>query len=206
LRRLGFEIEERRESSDTVPDGKAIRTSPPAQTRLKKGSQVILLISTGVEQVEVPDVTGQQFDSAAKELQDRGFKVQRNDQVTDDEDPGTVLKQSPGANQKIDKGSAITLAVAKQPQSVEVTDVTGEGQNAAVQRLTKDGFQVEIVEQAVPTQEDDGHVIAQDPAGGRVKRGSTVTLTVAKFDAAAAPPTTTTTAPAAPTPTTPTTP
>src|SRR4051812_38088766 len=77
LRRLGFRIEERRESSDTVASGKAIRTSPPAQTRLKKGSQVILLILTGVEQVEVPDVTGQQFDSAAQNLQDSGFKVQR---------------------------------------------------------------------------------------------------------------------------------
>jgi eukaryotic-like serine/threonine-protein kinase len=201
LKRAGFKIEERRESSDKVPAGKAIRTSPPAQTRLEKGSQVILLLSTGVEQVEVPDVTGQQFASAAKELQDRGFKVQRNDQVTDNEDPGTVLKQSPGANQKIDKGSTVTLAVAKEPQQVEVTDVTGETQDAAVQRLTKDGLEVEIVEQAVPTQEDDGHVIAQNPQSGKVKRGSTVTLTVAKFDPAAAGQTTTTT-PGTPTTTT----
>jgi eukaryotic-like serine/threonine-protein kinase len=206
LKRAGFQIEERRESSEDVPSGKAIRTSPPAKTTLKKGSQVILLISTGVEQVEVPDVTGQQFEQASKALTDRGFKVQRNDQVTDNEDPGTVLKQSPGPNQRIDKGSAVTLAVAKAPQDVEVTDVTGEGQNAAVQRLTKDGFQVEIVEQAVPTQEDDGHVIAQDPQSGKLKRGSTVTLTVAKFDAAAAPgATTTTTTPATPPATTTTT-
>jgi serine/threonine-protein kinase len=205
LRDAGFEIEERRESSDSVASGKAIRTSPPADTRLKKGSQVILLISTGVEQVEVPDVTGQQFDSAANELQDRGFKVQRNDQVTDNEDPGTVLKQSPGANQKIDKGSTITLAVAKEPQSVEVTDVTGETQDTAVSRLNKDGFQVDIVEQPVPTQDDDGVVIQQDPAGGRAKRGSTVTLTVAKFDPNAAPGQTTPTTPGTTT-TTPTTP
>jgi serine/threonine-protein kinase len=199
LRRLGFQIEERRESSDSVPSGKAIRTSPPAQTTLKKGSQVILLISTGIEQVEVPDVTGQQFEQASKALSDRGFKVQRNDQVTDNEDPGTVLKQSPGANQKIDKGSAVTLAVAKAPQDVEVTDVTGETQNAAVQRLSKDGFEVKIVEQQVDSQEGDGVVVQQDPAGGKAKRGSTVTLTVGRFDAAAAPgATTTTTTPATP--------
>jgi serine/threonine-protein kinase len=189
-----------------VPSGKAIRTSPPAGTRRKKGSQVILLISSGVEQVEVPDVTGQQFDSAASELQARGFKVKRSDQVTDNEDPGTVLKQSPGANQKIDKGSTVTLAVAKQPQSVEVTDVTGETQDDAVKRLNKDGLQVDIVEQPVDSQEGDGIVIQQDPSSGRVKRGSTVTLTVGKFDPNAAPgqttgttttttPTTTTTTP-----------
>ncbi len=205
LERAGFEIEERRESSETVPSGKAIRTSPPAKTTVKKGSQVILLISSGVEQVDVPDVTGQQFDQASKALSDRGFKVQRNDQVTDDEDPGTVLKQSPGANQKIDKGSTVTLAVAKEPQAVDVTDVTGETQDAAVQRLSKDGFEIKIVEQQVDSQEGDGVVVQQDPAGGKAKRGSTVTLTVGRFDASAAPGTTTTT-PATPPPTTTTTP
>jgi serine/threonine-protein kinase len=199
LRRLGFQVEERRESSDTVPSGKAIRTSPPAKTTLEKGRQVILLISSGKEQVAVPDVTGQPFDQANTTLTDRGFKVSRRDQVSASEDPGTVLKQSPGANQKIDKGSTITLAVAKAPQDVEVTDVTGESQTDAVQRLSKDGFEIKIVEQQVDSQEGDGIVIQQDPAGGKAKRGSTVTLTVGKFDPAAAPgQTTTTTTPATP--------
>jgi eukaryotic-like serine/threonine-protein kinase len=193
LRRLGFQIEERRESSDTVPAGKAIRTSPPANTTLEKGRQVILLISSGKEQVAVPDVTGQRFDQANKTLTDLGFKVSRRDQVSASEDPGTVLKQSPGANQKIDKGSTITLAVAKQPQDVEVTDVTGETQNDAVQRLSKDGFVIKIVEQVVNSQEGDGIVIQQDPGSGKAKRGSTVTLTVGKFDPAATPGQTTTT-------------
>src|SRR3954471_3238352 len=203
LQDAGFDIEERRESSDSVASGKAIRTSPPSQTRLEKGSQVILLLSTGVEQVEIPDVTGQQFDSATKELQDRGFKVQRNDQVTDDEDPGTVLKQSPGANQKIDKGSTVTLAVAKEPQAVEVTDVTGETQDDAVRRLSQDGFEIKIVEQQVDSQEGDGVVVQQDPSSGKVKRGSSVTLTVGRFDASAAPGATTTTPGATTTTTTP---
>jgi beta-lactam-binding protein with PASTA domain len=207
LRRLGFQIEERRESSDTVPSGKAIRTSPPAKTTLEKGRQVILLISTGKEQVAVPDVTGQSFDAANKQLTDLGFNVSRRDQPSASEDPGTVLKQSPGANQKLDKGSTITLAVAKTPQDVEVTDVRGETQSAAVARLSKDGFQIQIVEQQVDSQEGDGVVIQQDPASGKAKRGSTVTLTVGKFDPAAAPgQTTTTTTPATPPATTTTTP
>ncbi len=204
----GFEIEERREASDTIPSGKAIRTSPPSGTTRDKGSTVILLLSSGIEQVQVPDVTGQQFDQANSTLTDRGFKVVRNDQVTDNEDPGTVLKQNPGAGATIDKGSTVTLAVAKQPQNATVTDVTGETQDDAVNRLSKDGFQVKIVEQPVDSQEGDGVVIGQDPAGGTAKRGSTVTLTVGRFDPNAAPgqATPTTTTPTTATPTTPTTP
>jgi eukaryotic-like serine/threonine-protein kinase len=209
LERAGFEIEERREPSDTVPAGKAIRTSPPSGTTREKGSTVILLLSSGVEQVEVPDVTGQNFQEASSTLAGRGFKVARNDQTTDNEDPGTVLKQNPGAGARVDKGSTVTLAVAKAPQNVEVTDVTGEEQDAAVNRLSKDGFQIKIVEQPVDSQEGDGVVIAQDPAGGKAKRGSTVTLTVGRFSGGQPQPgqtTTTPAAPATPTPTTPTTP
>ena len=204
----GFEIEERREASDTIPSGKAIRTSPPSGTTRDKGSTVILLLSSGVEQVQVPDVTGQPFDEANSTLTDRGFKVVRNDQVTDNEDPGTVLKQNPGSGATIDKGSTVTLAVAKQPQNASVTDVTGETQDDAVNRLSKDGFQVKIVEQPVDSQEGDGVVIGQDPAGGTAKRGSTVTLTVGRFDPNAAPgqTTPTTSTPTTATPTTPTTP
>ena len=208
LKRAGFKIDERREASDTVPAGKAIRTNPPSGTTRRKGSAVALFISTGVPQVDVPDVTGQQFDQANATLTGRGFKVVRKDQVTDNQPPGTVLKQSPGANQSIDKGSTITLAVAKQPQDVKVTDVTGETQGDAVARLSKDGFETKIVQKAVPTQDDDGHVIEQDPAGGKARRGSTVTLTVAKFDPSLAGQQgqTSPAAPATPTPPTTTTP
>ena len=55
-------------------------------------------------------------------------------------------------------------------------------------RLSKDGFEVKIVDQPVDSQEGDGVVIAQDPAGGKAKRGSTVTLTVGRFNAGAATP------------------
>ncbi|HEX2104363.1 MAG TPA: Stk1 family PASTA domain-containing Ser/Thr kinase [Solirubrobacteraceae bacterium] len=203
LRRAGFEIEERRESSDTVPDGRAIRTSPPDGSTLEKGRTVTLLLSTGKEQVEVPDVTGQTFEEASSALENRGFQVARNDQVTDDEDPGTVLKQSPGGGQRIDKGSTITLAVAKEPQEAEVTDVTGETQRDAVQTLSQDGFEIDIQEQPVESQEGDGVVIEQDPAGGRARRGSTVTLVVGRFDPAAQPqtPPPTTSTPTTPPPT-----
>ena len=207
LRRAGFRIEERRESSDSVPAGRAIRTSPPADSTLRQGTTVTLLLSTGKEQVEVPDVTGQNVDEASTELQNRGFEIAPKDQPTDDEDPGTVLSQSPSAGQKIDKGSTITLTVARQPKEAEVPDVTGEKQSKAVQRLSREGFEIEVVEQPVGTQEDDGVVIEQDPAGGKARRGSTVTITVSRFDPSAAPgqsaPAPATPAPATPAPPTP---
>jgi eukaryotic-like serine/threonine-protein kinase len=207
LRRAGFAIEEDRESSETVPSGSAIRTRPKSGTTLEKGQTVTLVLSSGKPQVSVPGVTGQSFDQASQELTSAGFKVQRNDQVSASEDPGTVLKQSPGAGARVDKGSTVQVAVAKEPQTAEVPDEKGETQDVAVQALSKAGFEIKIVEQPTPTQDEDGRVIDQNPSGGRHKRGSTVTITVAKFDPSLAGQTTTTpTTPGETTPTTPTTP
>ena len=89
--------------------------------------------------------------------------------------------------------------MAKEPQEVEVTDVTGETQSDAVQQLSQDGFEIDIQERPVDSQEGDGVVIEQDPAGGRARRGSTVTLVVGTFTAGAPPAQTTPTAPATPT-------
>ncbi len=116
LRDAGFEIEEREESSDEVAAGRAIRTSPPEGSQQEKGTTITLLLSTGPEQVEVPGVEGDSFDEAKSTLESAGFVVKRNDQVTDDEEPGTVLKQTPASGQTVDKGSTVTLAVAKEPQ------------------------------------------------------------------------------------------
>jgi beta-lactam-binding protein with PASTA domain/predicted Ser/Thr protein kinase len=203
----GFQIQEDRANSDTVPSGDAIRTRPKSGTTLEKGETVTLVLSSGKPQVSVPGVTGQPFDQASQELTAAGFKVQRNDQVSASEQPGTVLKQSPGAGAKVDKGSTVQVAVAKAPTTVEVPDQKGETQSAAVAALSKAGFEVKIVEQPIPTQDGDGTVIDQSPDSGRHKKGSTVTLTVAKFDPAAAGQTTTTpTTPGQTTTTTPTTP
>jgi serine/threonine-protein kinase len=187
LRDAGFEIQEREESHDSIPAGRAIRTSPPDGEVREKGSTVTLLLSTGKAQVEVPAVEGQSFDEASSALEAKGFEVARKDQVTDDEDPGTVLSQSPDGGQEVDEGSTVTLTVAKEPQQVEVPDVTGETQADAVKRLSRDGFEIQTQEQPVDSQEGDGVVVEQDPASGRADRGSTVTITVGAFDPAAAP-------------------
>jgi serine/threonine-protein kinase len=187
LRDAGFQIQERRESNDTVATGRAIRTSPPEGEERRKGSTVTLLISTGKEQVEIPTVTGQTFEEASAALQAKGFQVARKDQVTDKEDPGTVLAQNPDGGQAVDKGATVTLNVAKEPQDVAVPDVTGETQADAVKRLSREGFEIVTQERTVDSQEGDGVVVEQDPAAGRAKKGATVTIIVGTFDPTATP-------------------
>ena len=92
-----------------------------------------------------------------------------------------MLAQSPGGSAKVDEGSTVALTVANEPAQVDVTDVTGESSADAIRRLSKDGFEVDQKTKTVDSPEGDDTVLSQDPAGGKAKKGSTVTITVGKY-------------------------
>jgi serine/threonine-protein kinase len=200
LTAAGFRIAERRENSDTVGENRVIATSPAAGTKLERRQTVTLVISSGKRRSLVPDVVGQSLGDARSALQDAGFTVKTTERASAGEDPGTVLDQTPPAGTTTAVGTTISLVVAKQPQDVAVPDVAGQDQNAAGAALLDAGFKVatRTVDVTDPTQV--GKVQRQNPSAGRkVKRGSTVTITVGS----AAPTDTTTTPPAATTTTPP---
>ncbi|MDT0461640.1 Stk1 family PASTA domain-containing Ser/Thr kinase [Streptomyces gibsoniae] len=90
--------------------GKVARQSPDPGKQVAQGDTVTLTISKGREQVEVPDVVGDNVDDARKTLEAAGFQVE--------EDRGllglfgdTVKHQSVKGGQKAPKGSTITLKI-----------------------------------------------------------------------------------------------
>jgi beta-lactam-binding protein with PASTA domain/predicted Ser/Thr protein kinase len=180
---LGFTSSEQRATSDTVTENHVISTRPDVGTELEKGQNVVLMISAGKERVAVPKVTGLTQDEARSTLESLGFKVAGKDQETTDQDPGTVLAQSPAPDATLAKGGTVTITVAKAPAEVDVPDETGQGRLAATAALKKAGFTVNQTTQPTGDRTQDLHVISQDPAQGKAKKGSTVTITVGQYDA-----------------------
>ncbi|MDQ1403087.1 MAG: eukaryotic-like serine/threonine-protein kinase [Actinomycetota bacterium] len=104
------------EASSTVADGSVIRTDPAAGTAVDEGSTVTLVVSSGPEQVTVPDVMGMTQTQATQTLQNAGFHVVSQDQfTTHSSENGRVLDQSPNAGTKADKGSTVTITVGRSP-------------------------------------------------------------------------------------------
>jgi serine/threonine-protein kinase len=200
LTKAGLKSSVREENSDTVDKGRVISASPPEGQKIDKGSSVALVVSTGPAEADVPDETGKSFDEASSELEAAGFKVTRKDQETTDEDPGTVLSQTPTGGTQAAKGSVVTLTVAKEPTQADVPDVTGEDQGTAIARLSGAGFEIQRKEKDVDSPEGDGVVIEQAPANGKAKKGSTVTIIVGRFNPNLNPEGSTTTPTTPPTP------
>ena len=101
------------EPSDTVNEGSVIRTDPPAGTSLEANSQITIIVSSGVEQLNVPAVVGDEADAAQRELEGAGFVVQRQTRTLSpgDSNVGKVMSQTPNGGQQADKGSTVTITV-----------------------------------------------------------------------------------------------
>lgn len=105
-------------SHDALPRGYVISQNPPPQTRLSPGSPVHLLISAGkaraAEEVQVPDVVGLRLEEAQEVLAQSGFSVEALEEVPSGERPGgVVVGQSPGAGERVSRGSGVRLQVTR---------------------------------------------------------------------------------------------
>jgi beta-lactam-binding protein with PASTA domain len=187
LREAGFKSDQSREFSDTVRNGRVIETSPPEGTTARKGTTVTLVVSRGKEKVAVPDVVGSPREEAERTLQDAGLQVSVSEEESDEE-PGTVLRQEPGAGAQLARGRTVTLVVAKAPADVPVPGVIDATEDEATQALEDAGFEVEVEDEPVETPDEDGIVLEQDPSADTPRpRGSTVTITVGRFEPATEP-------------------
>jgi serine/threonine-protein kinase len=201
LTKAGFRVSEIEQNDDTVKKDHVIEARPAEGTPLDKGSTVTLVVSLGPEQVTVPDETGKTLDDARNDLENAGFKVSVTRQESDTADPDTVLAQNPAANTQQDKGSTVTLTVAKAPADAPVPDETGKQDTDAVSALQDAGFKVNITRQDTQNLDEDGIVLSQSPDKGTAKKGSTVKIVVGRFnpnlqgDGGTTTPTSTTTTP-----------
>ena len=169
------------ESSDQVRKGLAIRTVPREGVEVQRGTRVRLLVSSGAEQIAVPDVVGLSRDSAEGRLRDEGLGVSV-EEAESDEPEGEVITQTPGGGSRVDRGARVTITVSRGRPQVEIPDVTGLSPGAAAARLRGLGLRPVERERSVTEPDEDGVVLDQRPApGSEVERGRTVVIVVGAF-------------------------
>jgi eukaryotic-like serine/threonine-protein kinase len=158
-------VEVREEASDRIDEGDAIRTSPSGGTTAEVGSRVLLFVSTGPRQVEVPDVVDLARESAEATLNRAGLGFTISEEESDQE-PGTVIAQDPVGGTVVDKGSRVNLTVAKEPETVDVPNVVGFSRATAEDTLRDVGLQPVIVEEETEDPDEVDQVLRQSPGPG----------------------------------------
>ncbi len=113
-------------TSATVPAGSVISTDPPGGSSVQRNSVVQIVVSTGVEQVRVPDVVGPTEADARDEIRSSGLVVAVTPQSVPAGDPsaGRVISQDPSGGRDVDRGSTVSIVVGVAAAATTTTTTT----------------------------------------------------------------------------------
>jgi eukaryotic-like serine/threonine-protein kinase len=163
------------------PENTVVAQDPAPGEEVEEGSAVRVNISSGPQQVAVPAVVGQPFESARSTLQAAGFRVEVRD-VDSNQPRGTVVAQDPAGNSLAARRSLVRLAVSRGPTTTAVPDVTSLDRETAEQTVRDSGFRPRVQREDTTDPNLDNVVVSQDPEGGtQAEPDSEVTLVVGRF-------------------------
>jgi eukaryotic-like serine/threonine-protein kinase len=178
----GLQSSVTQQPSDTVPANQVIDETPTAGTQVAKGSTVNLSVSSGKQQVQIPNESGKDPTVAANDLGNLGLKVKTVQEPSDTIPSGQVTRTDPSAGAMVPKGNTVLLYVSTGPAPVSVPNVVGKGQAQAQSILTAAGFTVTVQTVPVLLPSQNGFVQSQSPtAGSKAAKGSAVTINVGQF-------------------------
>jgi eukaryotic-like serine/threonine-protein kinase len=159
----------------TVPKGFVISSNPAQGTKVKRDTLVDFVVSKGVETFSLASFVGTNGEQALNELTTAGFNVTTTYAFDEKAMPGEVISQQPAAGSDLPKGAAVEIFVSKGSAFVYIPNVMRSTQDRAVALLEDLGLKV-VVKKVTKSAK---LVIGIDPkVNAKVKRGSTVTLTV----------------------------
>ena len=184
---LKWEVNSSKVASDTVAEGKVAQTNPSPGSKVKAGQTITAYLSSGSDQVEVPDLVGMSQDQARSALKAVGLELGNVTTVDSDKDKDRIVSQDPETGSKVKKGTTIAVSISTgKAAQVEIPTVVGISREDAEAQLKALGLNV-TVEEVIGSQPS-GQVTAVEPGeGSKVDKNSTVKLKVSKGSASPTP-------------------
>jgi len=162
--------------SSTITNGMVIDGDPIAGTAVKRNSLVNILVSKGVQTLQLNSYVGQSGDQASNELTSAGFKVKSTFGYSESIPAGSVISQTPAGGAPIPVGSTVAIIVSQGSGTVFIPNLYSLTQLAATTAL--ENLQLQVKVRKIGSKKIK-HVTNISPkVGTKVKRGSTVTITL----------------------------
>ncbi|PPK68123.1 Stk1 family PASTA domain-containing Ser/Thr kinase [Actinokineospora auranticolor] len=163
--------------------GKVVGTNPSGGQQVAPGTTIKLAIGKGPDAVDVPNLVGQDYATAAQNLQTAGFTPQRKD-VSSDQPKDQVVDQTPKSG-KARKGTVITLSVSKgDKDGLQMPNLVGRSRAEAQGILSQMGWngRFDITEKPLEDPRDEpGRIEEQDKQPGeKIDKDETLSITIGK--------------------------
>ncbi len=159
-----------------VAKGHVIASAPGPGSKVRRDSLVDLVVSKGSEQIVAINYIGQSGDQALNELTNSGFQVTSTYAFSDTVPVGAVIKQSPAGGNALSKGAKISLVISQGPEAVFIPNIYSLTASNATRVL--ENLQLQVVVKKIGTKKVKTVTNVSPSVGAKVKRGSTVVITV----------------------------
>lgn len=183
VRKITYEVV--RKADDTIVDGVVITQTPDALSMIKEGETAVLVVSSGPNNLSMPDLSGYTLADAEKAIDQMGL-VFRSIQYQDSEKPnGYVLDQDPKPDAEVVKGANVDLWVSGIASDSVYTmpSVQDMSLGDAKEKLATAGFQWLRIYQKQSDMEQ-GTVLEQNPEANTTLApvSAPVELTISELD------------------------
>lgn len=178
----GLTVERKDIYKADVDAGDVAQQTPEKGERVNKGDTIVLYVSSGAGDIQVPNIVGMRKSKAEEALAEMGLEIGNVEYVTSDKPIGEVIEQSPedgemvGADTKID----VKVSQGSDSEEVKMPDLKLKTQEEASLMLEDLGLEAKFIDgysDTVPV----GSVIDQGIAADTmVQTGSQVAITICR--------------------------
>jgi eukaryotic-like serine/threonine-protein kinase len=166
----------------TLPANIVLQEDPPAGSRQKRGTNVVLALSAGQKTAEVPVTTNMSQQQARISIENTGLTMGNVSEQLSDAPRGLVIGTQPPAGTKVELPGNVDIVLSKGPATVMVPDFYGRNLGEVRSMVEQIGLRIAGVSRDTSSLQPENTVIRQLPAAGQtIAAGGPVSLTVSHF-------------------------
>jgi beta-lactam-binding protein with PASTA domain len=159
-----------------------LQEDPPAGSRQKRGTNVVLALSGGQKTAEVPVTTNMSQQQARIAIENTGLVMGNVSEQLSDAPRGLVIATSPAAGTQVELPGTVDIVLSKGPATVNMPDLYGRSVGEARSMVEQIGLRIAGVSRDTSSLQPENTVIRQLPtAGSTISAGGAVSLTVSHF-------------------------
>ena len=166
----------------TIPANTVIQEDPPAGSRQKRGTTVVLALSAGQKTAEVPVTTNMSQQQARIAIENTGLTMGNVTEQLSDSPRGLVIATNPAAGTQLQLPGSVDIVLSKGPATVQMPDLYGRSVGEARSMIEQLGLRIAGISRDTSSLQPENTIIRQLPqAGQTISAGGPVSLTVSHF-------------------------
>ena len=182
LEDAGFKnVEVVHELNEEVQEGYVISTDPAKDSDIPVDTKIVVKVSAGAEEIEVPEVAGYEQNQADLLIQEAGFRPVHGFEYSEEVEKDKVIRTEPAAKTMLAKGSDVKVIVSQGSEKKETTvpNLSGLSEQQARELIESSKLKVGNVSREHSETVPKDQVISQNPQMNQpVEEGTAVDFVI----------------------------